>query len=84
MQNKINDDILEVLIKDEKIAETIHKIFSGYYVTDRERKDAMKSSIELYGKHLKMNAKTVEDIQRIDNQIYAVKVFIENLKEVNY
>lgn len=40
--------------------------------------------MKLYGKHLKMNAKTTEDIQRIDNQINAVKVFIENLKEVNY
>lgn len=75
MQNKIND-ILEVLMKDKKIAKTIHKIFSGYYVTDKERKDAIKSSIELYGKYLKMNAKTAEDIQRIDNQIYAAKIFI--------
>jgi len=83
MQNKIND-ILEILYKDEKIAETLNKIFSGYYVTDRERKDAMKSGIDLLAKEQRLKAKTQEDIQRIDNQANALKCYIDNIKEVNY
>lgn len=83
MQNKIND-ILEVLIKDEKIAETLNKIFSGYYVTGRERKEAMKLGIDLLAKEQKLKAQTHEDIKRIDTQANALKIFIESIKEVNY
>lgn len=83
MQNKIKD-ILEILYKDEKIAETLNKIFSGYYITDKERKNAMKSSIDLLAKEQKLKAQTQVDIQRIDNQANALKSFIDNIKEVNY
>lgn len=83
MQNKIND-ILEILYKDAKIAETLNKIFSGYYVTDRERKEAMKSGIDLLAREQKLKVQTQEDLQRIDNQANALKSFIENIKEINY
>ena len=35
------DKVLNILMSDKTIAETLNKIISGQYVTDRERKDGM-------------------------------------------
>ena len=38
MENNL-ESVLTVVMSDKKIAETLSKIISGQYVTDRERKD---------------------------------------------
>lgn len=40
------DKVLNILMSDKTIAETLNKIISGQYVTDRERKDGMKAVID--------------------------------------
>lgn len=82
MENNL-ESVLTVVMSDEKIAETLGKIISGQYVTDRERKDGMKAVIDRWSELKQAN---VPDSEKniIKAQAEAIKLWIENLREVNY
>lgn len=46
---------LEDIRKSQKVSDTINKLLFGYYVIDRERKDAMKDALDLMLKDAKPN-----------------------------
>lgn len=77
------ESVLTVLMSDKTIAETLGKIISGQYVTDRERKDGMKAVIDRWSELKQAN---VPDSEKniIKAQAEAIKLWIENLREVNY
>ena len=77
------ESVLAVLMSDKKIAETLGKIISGQYVTDRERKDGMKAVIDRCSELKQANALDSEK-NVIKAQAEAIKLWIENLREVNY
>ena len=82
MKNNL-ESVLTVVMSDKKIAETLSKIISGQYVTDRERKDGMKDVIDRWSELKQANAPDSEkDV--IKAQAEAIKLWIENLREVNY
>lgn len=82
MQNN-TETVLNILMSDKTIAETMGKIISGQYVTDRERKDGMKAVIDRWSE-LTQSQTIEQDKNAIKAQAEAIKLWIENLKEVNY
>ena len=82
MQNS-SEYTLNILMSDKTIAETLNKIISGQYVTDRERKDGMKAVIDRWSELTQIQA-TEQNKNAIKAQAEAIKLWIENLKEVNY
>ena len=82
MENNL-ESILTVVTSDKKIADTLGKIIFGQYVTDRERKDGMKAVIDRWSELKQAN---VHDSEKniIKAQSEAIKLWIENLREVNY
>ena len=82
MLNNI-DKVLNILMSDKTIAEALNKIISGQYVTDRERKDGMKAVIARWSE-LKQSQVPEQNKNDVKAQAEAIKLWIENLKEVNY
>lgn len=77
------DKVLNILMSDKTIAETLNKIISGQYVTDRERKDGMKAVIDRWSE-LTQSQVPEQNKNDVKAQAEAIKLWIENLKEVNY
>ena len=77
------DKVLNILMSDKTIAETLNKIISGQYVTDRERKDGMKAVIDRWAE-LTQSQVPEQNKNDVKAQAEAIKLWIENLKEVNY
>lgn len=77
------DKVLNILMSDKTIAETMGKIISGQYVTDRERKDGMKAVIDRWSE-LAQACVSDSDKNNIKIQAEAMKQLIENYREVNY
>ena len=82
MENNL-ESVLTVVMSDKKIAETLGKIIFGQYVTDKERKDALKAIVDRMSELEQAN---VPDSEKniIKAQAEAIKLWIENLREVNY
>ena len=82
MENNL-ESVLTVAMSDEKIAETLGKIIFGQYITDRERKDALKAIVDRMSELEQAN---VSDSQKnnIKAQAELLKQWIENIREVNY
>ena len=82
MENNL-ESILTVVTSDKKIAETLGKIIFGQYITDRERKDALKAIVDRMSELEQAN---VSDSQKnnIKAQAELLKQWIENIREVNY
>lgn len=77
------DKVLNILMSDKTIAETLNKIISGQYVTDKERKDGMKAVIDRWSE-LTQSQAPEQNKNNVKAQAEAIKLWIENLKEVNY
>ena len=77
------DKVLNILMSDKTIAETLNKIISGQYVTDRERKDGMKAVIDRWSE-LTQSQVPEQNKNDVKAQAEAIQLWIENLKEVNY
>ena len=77
------DKVLNILMSDKTFAETLNKIISGQYVTDRERKDGMKAVIDRWAE-LTQSQVPEQNKNDVKAQAEAIKLWIENLKEVNY
>ena len=82
MQNN-TETVLNILMSDKTIAETLNKIISGQYVTDKERKDGMKAVIDRWSE-LTQSQVPEQNKNVVKAQAEAIKLWIENLKEVNY
>ena len=82
MQNN-TETVLNILMSDKTIAEMMGKIISGQYVTDRERKDGMKAVIDRWSE-LTQSQVPEQNKNVVKAQAEAIKLWIENLKEVNY
>lgn len=77
------DKVLNILMSDKTIAETLNKIISGQYVTDKERKDGMKAVIDRWSE-LTQSQVPEQNKNAVKVQAEAMKLWIENLKEVNF
>lgn len=77
------DKVLNILMNDKTIAETLNKIISGQYVTDKERKDGMKAVIDRWSE-LTQSQVPEQNKNNVKAQAEAIKLWIENLKEVNF
>lgn len=77
------ETVLNILMSDKTIAEMMGKIISGQYVTDRERKDGMKAVIDRWSE-LTQSQVPEQNKNVVKAQAEAIKLWIENLKEVNY
>lgn len=77
------ETVLNILMSDKTIAEMMGKIISGQYVTDRERKDGMKAVIDRWSE-LTQSQVPEQNKNAVKVQAEAMKLWIENLKEVNY
>lgn len=82
MENN-QESVLAVLLSDNTISETLSKIISGQYVTDRERKDGMKAIIDRWSELQQANVSDSEK-NDIKAQAETLKLCIENLGEMNY
>lgn len=82
MNNQPED--FSMLFHSKKVEDTLHKIFNGYYVTDRERKEGMKSAIDVMASEAKAKTNSETQKQSIDNQANFMKNFIESLREQNF
>ena len=82
MENNLGS-ILTVVTSDKKIADTLGKIIFGQYVTDRERKDALKAIVDRMSE---LEQASVSDSQKNNIKVQAelLKQWIENLREVNH
>ena len=74
---------LEDIRKSQKVSDTLNKLLFGYYVTDRERKDAMKDAIDLMLKDAKTKLNRYQ-LMEVENRAQAMKLYIENLPEANF
>ena len=83
MQNNTEKTVLNILMSDKTIAETMSKIIRGQYVTDRERKDGMKAVIDRWSELSQFQAPE-HDKNAIKAQAEAMKLWIENFREVNF
>ncbi len=63
------------------IKETLSKIFSGEYVSTKERKEAMKKAIDIVATEEKAKKSSEKEKLRIDIQANAFKAFIESINE---
>lgn len=77
------DKVLNILMSDKTIAETLNKIISGQYVTDKKRKDGMKAVIDRWSE-LTQSQVPEQNKNAVKVQAEAMKLWIENLKEVNF
>ncbi len=77
------ESVLTVLMSDEKIAEILGKIIFGQYVTDRERKDALKAVVDRISE---LEQVGVSDAKKntIKARAGLLKQWFENLREVNF
>jgi hypothetical protein len=77
------ESVLTVLMSDEKIAEILGKIIFGQYVTDRERKDALKAVVDRISE---LEQVGVSDAKKntIKARASLLKQWFENLREVNF
>lgn len=75
--------IINTLMSDKTISETLGKILSGQYVTDRERKEGLKALIDRWSE-LAQSEVSDSDKNAIKIQAEAMKLLIESYREVNY
>lgn len=75
--------IINTLMSDKTIAETMGKIISGQYVTDRERKEGLKALIDRWAELSQINVSEQEKVN-IKLQAFAMKQVIDTYKEVNF
>lgn len=74
---------LSIIMSDKTIAETLGKIISGQYVTDRERKDGAKAFVDRWSEFEQARVSDSEK-NTIKAQAELLKQWVENLREVNY
>lgn len=74
---------LEDIRKSQKVSDTLNKLLFGYYVTDRERKYAMKDAIDLMLRDAKTKLNPYQ-LLKAENRAQAMKLYIENLPEANF
>lgn len=77
------DKVLNILMSDKTIAETLNKIISGQYVSRKERKEGMKAVVDRWADIEKSCVTSEQDKQNIEAQAIAIKAWVENLKEEN-
>ncbi len=77
------DKVLNILLNDKTIAETLNKILSGQYVSRKERKEGMKAVVDRWADIEKSCVTSEQDKQNIEAQAIAIKAWVENLKEEN-
>jgi hypothetical protein len=77
------ESVLTVLMSDEKIAEILGKIIFGQYVTDRERKDALKAVVDRISELEQVGVSEAKK-NTIKARASLLKQWFENLREVNF
>ena len=82
MINTLDD--LSFILSNKTVADTLSKLFNGEYVTDKERKEGMKATVDMQAKIDKSRVRTDYERQLIDNQANAIKTFIDSIREVNF
>lgn len=75
------NEILNKILNEDTIKETLSKIFSGEYVSTKERKEAMKKAIDIVANEEKAKKSSEIEKLRINIQANAFKAFIESINE---
>ena len=75
------NEILNKILNEYTISQALSKIFSGEYVSTKERKEAMKKGIDIVANEEKAKKSSEKEKLRIDIQANAFKAFVESINE---